>query len=54
MFMNTSVNIIIYRPLNSCKEEEKGNVEKVSASTSIGNKENTLKLMIGRAAYAVR
>jgi hypothetical protein len=49
-----SVNVVIYRLLISCKEEEKRDVEKFSAFDCIGNKKNVSKLMIGRVAYAVR
>jgi hypothetical protein len=45
---------MIYIALISCKEEEKGIVEKSSAFILKENRKSALTLVIGRAAYAVR
>ena len=48
------VNAIINGVLISCKEEEKGAVEKFSLLKFAGNNKDTLTLMTGRDAYAIR
>jgi len=51
--MRNSVNKAINRLLIAYQGEEKEAVEKFSVGTFVGNKD-TLTLMIGRNAYAIR